>query len=201
MTQNKFNERYGFEPIRYSTIIKIAIKLATNGHNDTNHKYGDASYTIHLSHAVDVGLRFFSLLPFDLRPLVIAALWLHDSIEDARLSYNDIVKAFIKGGVSREDATAIAEIVRAVTNYGRGRNRDERMPDFVYEDIRTTPGARFAKCCDRIANIEFGGKTSMYREEHEKFAKELFHEDLVDMFDYMEMFYAPRMVHPSGRII
>jgi (p)ppGpp synthase/HD superfamily hydrolase len=196
MTTNKYIEKYGFDPFRYSQIIKIAIKLATNGHNDTNHKYGDASYTIHLSHAVDVGLRFLHLLPIQLRPLVVAALWLHDSIEDARLSYNDIVKAFTKGGVSHEDAIAIAEIVRAVTNYGRGRNRDERMPDFVYEDIRNTPGARFAKCCDRIANIEFGGKTSMYREEHAKFAKELFHDDLVDMFDYMEIFYAPRMLHP-----
>ena len=96
--------------------------------------------------------------------------------------------------MSREDAVKIAEIVRAVTNYGRGRNRDERMPDFVYEDIRITPGARFAKCCDRIANIEFGGKTSMYKEEHSKFAKELYHEDLVDMFDYMELFYVPRTV-------
>ena len=190
----KYVEKYGFDPFRYSLIIKTAIKLATNGHNDTNHKYGDASYTIHLSHAVDVGQRFIHLVPLALRPLVIAALWLHDSIEDARLSYNDIIKAFTKAGVSREDAVQIAEIVRAVTNYTRGRNRDERMPPEIYEDIRNTEGARFAKCCDRIANIEFGGKTSMYKEEHPKFAKELFHADLVDMFDYMELFYAPRSV-------
>lgn len=185
----RYIEKYGFDPFYHSKIVKIAITLATIGHNDTNHKYGDGSYTIHLSHAVDVGQRFITLLPVWLRPLVIAALWLHDSIEDARLSYNDIVKAFVKGGVTREDAIKIAEIVRAVTNYTRGRNRDERMPPECYEDIRNTEGARFTKCCDRIANIEFGGKTKMYRDEHEKFAKELFHVDLVDMFDYMELHY------------
>lgn len=189
-------DKYGFDPFYHSRIVKIAITLATIGHNDTNHKYGDGSYTIHLSHVVDVAYRFIRLLPVNIRPLVIAALWLHDSIEDARLSYNDIVKAFIKGGTSREDAIQIAEIVRAVTNYTRGRNRDERMPPEIYEDIRNVVGARFAKCCDRIANIEFGGKTDMYKKEHIKFVKELYHEDLVDMFDYMELFYVPKTFLP-----
>lgn len=185
-------DKYGFNPINHSQIVKIAITLATVGHNDTNHKYGDGSYTIHLSHVVDVGYRFIRLVPASLRSIVIGALWLHDSIEDARLSYNDIVKAFVKGGVSRTDAVKIAEIVRAVTNYGRGRNRDERMPPEIYEDIRNVEGARFVKCCDRIANIEFGGKTDMYREEHGKFSKELYHSDFIDMFDYMEIFYKPK---------
>lgn len=187
-------EKYGFDPILYSTIIKRAIHLATKGHNDTNHMYGDASYTIHLSHVVDVAYRFIRLVPIHLRPIIIAACWLHDSVEDARLSYNDIVKGFTKVYVPQETAVHIAELVRAVTNYGRGRNRDERMPPEIYEDIRTVEGGRFLKCCDRIANIEFGGKTEMYQKEHKKFAKELFHVDYIDMFDYMELFYTPRSV-------
>lgn len=194
-------ENYASNAIYHSKIIKVAITLATVGHNDTNHKYGDGSYTIHLSHVVDVAYRFIRLLPVELQSIIIAALWLHDSIEDARLSYNDIVKAFTKSGVSREDAVHIAEIVRAVTNYGRGRNREERMPPECYEDIRNVIGARFAKCCDRIANIEFGGKTRMYMEEHSKFSKELYHIDLVDMFDHMELFYAKEAngyIRPNG---
>lgn len=190
-------DKYGFDPIYYSKIVKIAITLATVGHNDTNHKYGDGSYTIHLSHVVDVGYRFIRLVQAELRPIVIAALWLHDSIEDARLSYNDIVKAFVKGGVDREDAVKIAEIVRAVTNYTRGRNREERMPPECYEDIRNVLGARFVKCCDRIANVEFGGKSEMYKNEHAKFSSELYHNDLIDMFDYMEIFYHPSKTFPQ----
>lgn len=170
-------------------IIKAAITAATKGHNDTNHMYGDASYTIHLSHVVDVAYRFIYLLPQNLKSNIIAACWLHDSIEDARLSYNDIVKIFVNSGVPLANGIHIAEIVRAVTNYTRGRNRKERMPDFIYEDIRNVDGARFVKCCDRIANIEFGGKTEMYQKEHAEFKKQLYHTDVINMFDYMELLY------------
>jgi (p)ppGpp synthase/HD superfamily hydrolase len=178
-------EKYGFDPKEYSLIVTKAIFAATKGHNDTNHMYGDASYTIHLSHVADVAYRFIHLIPINIRPLVIAACWLHDSIEDARLSYNDIVTIFTKAGISNEIAIMIAEMVRAVTNYNRGRNRKERMPDFVYNDIRTTVGARFVKFCDRIANIEFNGKMEMYKEEHPHFKNQLFHSDFEIMFDYM----------------
>lgn len=181
----KFVVKFGFKPYYHSDIVKHAIIAATKGHNDTNHMYGDASYTIHLAHVVDVAQRFIHLIPTKLRPIVIAASWLHDSIEDARLSYNDIKKIF-HDHASHEDTIAIAEIVRAVTNYTRGRNRAERMPPFIYEDIRETEGARFVKLCDRIANIEFGGKTKMYRNEHSHFKNELYHEDYKLMFDYIE---------------
>ena len=80
----------------------------------------------------------------------------------------------------------VAEIVRAVTNYGRGRNREERMPDFVYQDIRDTQGATFVKLCDRIANMEFGGKTKMYGQENEHFKKQLYNHKWDEMFDYIE---------------
>jgi (p)ppGpp synthase/HD superfamily hydrolase len=182
----RFNEKYNFN-IHHVEIIKRAIKAATQGHNDTNHKYGDVSYTIHLSHVVDVAYRFIHLVPMHMRPLVIAACWLHDSIEDARLSYNDILKIF--KGLSPEIGVQIAEIVRAVTNNGRGRNRDERMSPEVYNDIRNVEGARFVKFCDRIGNIEYGGKAKMYSEEQEKFSGELFDSHYILMFDYMQILF------------
>jgi (p)ppGpp synthase/HD superfamily hydrolase len=183
----EYIEKYGFNPFRYSLIVTTAINAATKGHNDTNHKYGDASYTIHLSHVVDVAHRFIHLVPKELRPIIIAACWLHDSIEDARLTYNDIIKIFTSVGVSHADATMIAEIVRAVTNYTRGRNRAERMPDYIYQEIAETVGARFVKLCDRIGNIEFGGKADMYKKEHGHFKAKLYHDDFKLMFDYIEV--------------
>jgi len=115
-------EKFGFTPAHVD-LIKKAINVATKGHNDTNHMYGDASYTTHLAHVVDVAYRFIHLVPVEDRPFVIAACWLHDSIEDARMSYNDVWRAV---------HLRVAEMVRAVTNYTRGRNRTERMPDFIY---------------------------------------------------------------------
>lgn len=171
-----FKEKYGFLE-NHQNLVKKAIELATNGHNDTNHKYGNGSYTIHLAHVVDVAYRFIYLIPIELRPIVIASCYLHDSIEDARLSYNDIVKSI--------KSIEVAEIVRAVTNYGRGRNRDERMPDFIYQDIRETEMATFVKFCDRIANIEYTGKSAMYEQEHQHFMDMLYREDYNIMVEYM----------------
>jgi len=188
--EEKIINQFGFYPRGHVEIVPKAIIAATKGHNDTNHMYGDASYTIHLSHVADVGQRFIHLIPVASRPIVIAACWLHDSIEDARMSYNDILKVFKHIG-STEDRIGIqiAEIVRAVTNYGRGRNRDERMPDFIYQEIRDTNGATFTKLCDRIANIEFGGKSGMYEKEHPHFKEMLYNEDYKLMFDYIDYLF------------
>jgi (p)ppGpp synthase/HD superfamily hydrolase len=158
-------------------IVTAAIRAAIKGHDDTNHRYGDASYTVHLSHVVDVAQRFKHLVKEDELHTAVAACWLHDSIEDARMSYNDVKK------LTNKD---IAEIVRAVTNYTRGRNRNERMPDFIYEDIRNTPLATYVKLCDRIANIETGGKTDMYARENEHFVKMIYNENYKEMFDYID---------------
>jgi hypothetical protein len=174
---DNFIKKYSFSQ-DHKTLIKRAIELSTNGHNDTNHKYGSGSYTIHLAHVVDVAYRFIDLIPIESRAIVIASCYLHDAIEDARLSYNDILKSI--------KSIRVAEIVRAVTNYTRGRNREERMPDFIYKEIAETDFARFVKLCDRIANIEYSGKSDMYENEHSHFKAMLYHEDYKLMFDYIE---------------
>jgi (p)ppGpp synthase/HD superfamily hydrolase len=166
--------------LSHSWMVKRAILAATKGHNDANHMYGDASYTIHLAHVVDVAYRFIHLVDIEDRPVVIAACWLHDSIEDARMSYNDVVKA---------TDSRVAELVRAVTNYTRGRNRKERMPDFIYEEIRDLKNATFVKLCDRIANIESEGKIDMYKKENPHFRTMLYNEKYEVMFDYIEYIF------------
>lgn len=173
----------------YIKIVTTAIRLAAVGHNDSNHKYGDASYTVHLSHVVDVCQRFLWLVQKKHWAIIIAACWLHDSIEDARLSYNDVRKAFIKVGVDEESATMIAELARVVTNYGRGRNRAERMPDFIYEEIAALEFGTFVKLCDRIANVEAGGKSDMYAGEQEHFRKMLYDKRWNEMFEYLESLF------------
>lgn len=164
-------------------------------HRNTNHMYDKyLPYEFHLRMVVEVFKKFKHLLPkklfisnpfssqmlldledIDYTELVIElACWGHDRIEDTRLTYNDIKEKFGKDAV---------EIIRAVTNYSRGRDRDERMPDFVYEDIRNTPGAVFVKLCDRIANVQYGkmmgsGMYKKYQKENEHFLTKL---GLVDL--------------------
>lgn len=85
-------------------------------------------------------------------PLFFGAYY-HDSIEDARLTYNDVIKA-ARQYMSDEQAFVAAEIVYALTN-DKGRTRAERAGEKYYQGIRETPYAPFVKLADRLANITY----------------------------------------------
>lgn len=153
-------------------------------HSDTNHYYDEyLPYEFHLRMVVKAAKDFIKLVPKEKREDVIAACWLHDSIEDARKSYNDIKN------ITNQ---YVAEMVRAVTNYGRGRDRNERMPDFVYDDIKNTEFATFVKLADRIANVQYSKMTGSsmfkkYSKEQEHFKTKLFVEgQLAEMWEYLD---------------
>ena len=126
--------------------------------------YGNGNrYSFHLSCAVEVIKRYRDLNgDMDL----IAAAWLHDTIEDTKVTYADIATLFGVG---------VAKLVEAVTDKP-GKNRRERH-EATYPFIRKNGGykAVLLKLSDRIANIEYSidqgnaGKLSMYRKEHEDF--------------------------------
>jgi len=165
------------------TIETKARQYAVTVHSNTNHMYDSyLPYEYHLRQVVGVANRFIHLVEGDMKRRVIAACWLHDTIEDCRCTYNDVVNALRMEHTKiaiHTDPTAVAEIVRACTNVGRGRNRSERMTEECYSDIRTVPGALFVKLCDRIANIEYGILTNssmvdMYRKEHNQFFEKLY---------------------------
>lgn len=191
--------------INYDTYSKWCISK----HAETNHYYDKyLPYEFHLRMVDHAASKFEYLLNdevdvttgktreeckeakipfFSLRIVARIGCWGHDTIEDARVSYNDAVKVLGKPA---------AEIIRACTNYGRGRNRDERMPDYIYEDIKNVPGALFVKLCDRIANVQYGkmSGSSMfekYRKENENFIRKLgYYEQyndhpLLPMFKYL----------------
>ena len=88
----------------------------------------------------------------DVLPIYFAAFY-HDSIEDARLSYNDVMK-IAKGLMDEEQAFLATEIVYALTNE-KGRNRAERANEKYFEGIRETPYAPFVKLADRLANTSY----------------------------------------------
>ena len=77
----------------------------------------------------------------------------HDSIEDARLTYNDVVRTARKW-MTEEQAQMAAEIVYALTNE-KGRTRAERAGEKYFQGIRATPYAPFVKLCDRLANVTY----------------------------------------------
>lgn len=155
------------------------ISFAIEAHDKTNHLYDGKPYSVHLSMVVINAVKFIDCIPLGEQNNVLSACWLHDTIEDCRLTYNDIKK------VANEN---VADIVYAVTNE-KGKNRKERANDIYYEGIRKTPWAKYVKLCDRLANVQYSFDTKskmfeVYKKENEHFLTSLFPYES-DMYNYI----------------
>lgn len=175
---------------QYATLEERAKWFAYYHHGVTLHMYNGKPYhEAHLAKVVEVAKRYIYYIHESQRDLVLAACWAHDTIEDTRVTFND---------VSAVLGERVAEIVYALTNE-KGRNRKERANRKYYRGIMDTTCATFVKLCDRIANIEAsvdtGGRMlDLYRNEHLNFANELsdgryelMWDQLVILFTHMDV--------------
>lgn len=128
--------------------------------------YGTRDYSFHLEAVVAIAKEF------KLKETIVAACWLHDTIEDCMVSFQDIKELC---------GEEVAEMVYCVTDE-LGRNRKERKLK-TYPKIKNNANALCVKLCDRIANMQqsFWDKnnklSSMYLEEHKEFKKLLYSDD------------------------
>jgi (p)ppGpp synthase/HD superfamily hydrolase len=166
---------------RYGDKIEKIRQAAHELHRSVNQSYGDGlPYGYHLD-MVAAGVREFGHLvcvdEADVLPLFFGAYY-HDSIEDARLTYNDVMHT-ARLVLMEEQALMATEIVYALTN-DKGRTRAERAGEHYYEGIRKTPYAPFVKLCDRLANVTYscsdtdsynGHMKEVYRQEMPHFLK------------------------------
>ena len=123
---------------------------SVNQQYDKKHPYG-----FHLDMVADSVFKYGHLIcqsEHDVVPLFFGAFY-HDSIEDARMSYNDVTKA-ARLFMDEEQAYMAAEMVYALTN-DKGRTRAERAGERYYQGIRETPYAPFLKLADRLANTTY----------------------------------------------
>ncbi len=151
-------EREQFETYVEKYVNKIEkIRLSAHElHQSVNQTYGDQlPYGYHLDMVVS-NIRDFGHLVCvredDVLPLFFGGYY-HDSIEDARLTYNDVLKR-AREFLTEEQSLMATEIVYALTN-DKGRTRAERAGEKYYQGIRETPYAPFVKLCDRLANITY----------------------------------------------
>lgn len=116
-----------------SARILKAKEFALKYHKNT---YGIYPYSFHLNQVYNV-LKYFGVTD----PIILAAAWLHDALEDTELMYEDIFENFGK---------EIADLVFLVTDK-RGKNRHERQ-EKTYPLIAEDERGRILKLADRIAN-------------------------------------------------
>lgn len=193
-------------------------------HENVNQKYDGNPYSLHLKMVVN-NLPFIfeeawecgfiaddiykqSLLN-DYIKCYYAAL-LHDTIEDARLTYND-VKRLVSSHNSfhftdydkEEDHTYhhilmineedVADIVYAVTNE-KGKNRSERANDKYYQGIRENKLAVIVKICDRLANVLYSKMMGsrmldVYKKEHEHFINSVIEDKDSEFYKKIELHF------------
>jgi (p)ppGpp synthase/HD superfamily hydrolase len=126
------------------TIVEKAKHFATCAHH--SQRYGVHPYTFHLSGVVKVaGIR--DTFP-DLRPVVLAVCWLHDTIEDTNTSFEELEEAF---------GWEVAHAVVLVTKV-EGQSYEEYM-----RGILTSPIAIEVKKCDTMFNL-----SSSFKEGNQK---------------------------------
>lgn len=145
-----------------------------------------AFFELHLTRVVGVLERFG-----ETDPVLLAAGWLHDVVEDTPTTVDEVRSAF------GED---VADLVDRLTDV-RGGTRRERQTA-THACIRERVGAVRVKLADRIANIEFNLAAGdpivdrMYRKEYPRFREQLFRPDeFADMWEHLD-----RLLFPAGPI-
>lgn len=168
-------KKYTFEAFVKANAQKIEEIRSTawNLHESVGQKYdGNLPYGHHLSMVAEAALSYGHKVidnEPDIIPVIFAAFF-HDSIEDARLTYHNVLNIASRF-MTEEQSVLAAEIVYALTN-DKGRTRSERAGERYYAGIRETPYAPFVKLCDRLANMTFsfmggGSDNSRMREVYE----------------------------------
>ncbi len=140
----------------HAPIIEQMRHAAHQLHADVNQHYdGTHPYGFHLDMVAD-GVRRYGAevcaTEHDVLPLLFGAYY-HDSIEDARQTYNDVL-ATARRYMDDAQARMAAEIAYALTN-DKGRTRAERAGENYYRGIRQTPYAPLVKLADRLANTTY----------------------------------------------
>ncbi|MEM9075960.1 MAG: phosphohydrolase [Bacteroidota bacterium] len=165
-------------------IVKKTKDYAIQKHKDTNHKYGEHDYDFHLNMVFETAKTFIHLVEPSEQANVLAGCWVHDIIEDARETYNDVKK---------ETNETIAELAYALTNE-KGRNRAERANDKYYKGIRETKNASFIKFCDRIANVTHSKSNgssmfAKYKDENEDFISKIYVPECDEISEYLKRLF------------
>lgn len=172
---------------------------------ECNQKYADKfPYSAHLRFVEAQGEKFLHLIQneiivnsqnmfsvkSDVKTVIRMALISHDSIEDARFTYNNLLEKANNYLGNYTASSMVADIVYCVTDE-KGKNRSERKNDKYYSELRKNKLAIFVKLSDLAANTLFSklSGSSMYKKykkEFPNFKNKLYIEEYKEFFDYIE---------------
>lgn len=175
---NEFVNTKGLTIENVESMVGVARAFAVQWHGDQ--KYGDYPYVYHLDQVariVDVYVdEYISALASSMPDRVLTSAdkrtiintlrvvaYLHDVLEDTKTDYSTIEHIFGEG---------VADTVVNLTDEP-GENRRLRKLN-TWHKIRRTNASVYIKLCDRLANVQNGGKLDMYRKEFPVFQAALY---------------------------
>lgn len=166
----------------FLSVEEIAKDYAIRRHREVNHHYNALyPYAFHLQMTVESAGKFIHLIPEKDRADVIGGCWVHDIIEDARETFNNVKKATNE---------TIAEYAYACCNE-KGKIRKARANKKYYDGLKAYKHASFVKLADRIANVTFSineksSMINMYRDEFDDFYEKLYDGRFEKMWDHLK---------------
>lgn len=128
--------------------------------------------------------------PVGLHQILSDAAWGHDLIEDARITYNDVVDKASEIYGNSLAGKILGDIIYSCTEL-RGKNRDERHGFEYFRLLRENKFGLFVKLCDIAANVGYGLLTNSsmynkYQKEFPKLKEQLYISEFDDLFNYIE---------------
>ena len=119
-----------------------------------------------------------------------AACILHDSIEDARMTWNDVYEFCLKYTDNPTLADLTADTIYNLTDE-KGKGRKERKNDKYYRELKNNKYAVYIKLADIAANTLYSKLTNskkykMYKTEFKMFKAKTFKVEYTEFFDYVE---------------
>lgn len=182
------------EIILWKRLLRDARSISLRAHFMQD--WGGWNYQVHLDRVddaiCDFGFGDKSIFGYRRR---VAAIF-HDMIEDCGWSYNDIAD-FVKStiGTAWGDPKVVANICFALTDE-KGRNRIERKPDKLYDEMASERDYIVGKNADRIVNRERAGKGEMYDQEYPEYREKLYVKGHCDnMWAYLDEIHS---FNPTG---
>lgn len=154
-----------------------------------NQIYGDnLPYSFHLQCVFKQGMKFGYLVKDVFSNIIQPALYSHDTLEDARMTYNDLVHVLDLSNY--KESEKIADIVFLLTDE-KGKNRAERKNEKYYKELAKNKLAVFVKLSDIAANTLYSKLTGSsmydkYKKEFPSFKEKVYVEEYKEFFDYVE---------------
>lgn len=121
------------------TIVNTAIRVAMEAHQGDRNKHDGELYLLHVGRVAALA----EARGYD--EIAVAVAWLHDTVEDTVLTFDDIHEAFLPFG--EDTATTIMMGVKAMTKREGETNID------YYDRVKTNDIARRVKLCDMHDNF------------------------------------------------